>query len=384
LEKDWTMAKSSVLSQADVMALLEDSSGTKRAETARKIAIEFNQAKLTEIQRRLAEDIFRLMVKDAEIRVREALSSNLKSNPLVPRDVAVSMAQDVTSVALPVLQYSEVLTDEDLVAIIRSQDTEKQVAIASRASVSEAVSDAIVDTEKEEVVTRLVANPGADISEGSLGRVVDSLGSREAVQEAMVNRSRLPVTVAERLVTLVSEHLKAEIAQRFDLPADTMTDLILQIRERAVLSLSSGSSDDDLHQLVRQLKGNGRLTPSIVLRALCMGDLAFFEAAMAELAGISLLNARELIHDAGKRGLKALFDRAKLPRSYFPAIRAAIDVACETEYDGGDQDRERYSRRMIERILTQYGDLGVQIEADDLEYLLTKMNTLPIDPSPEV
>ena len=133
------MAKSSVLSQADVMALLEDSSGTKRAETARKIAIEFNQAKLTEIQRRLAEDIFRLMVKDAEIRVREALSSNLKSNPLVPRDVAVSMAQDVTSVALPVLQFSEVLTDEDLVAIIRSQDTEKQVAIASRASVSIAV-----------------------------------------------------------------------------------------------------------------------------------------------------------------------------------------------------------------------------------------------------
>jgi len=377
------MAKTTVLSQADVMALLEDASGSRRAETAKKIAVEFNQADLTETQRRLAEDIFRLMLKDAEIRVREALSNNLKSNPLVPRDVAMTMANDVKSVALPVLQYSEVLRDEDLVAIIRSQDTDKQVAIASRASVSEAVSDAIVETEKEEVVTRLVENPGAEISDGSLGRVVESLGHREAVQKAMVSRPRLPVTVAERLVTLVSEHLKAEIAQRFDLPADATTDLILQIRERAVLSLSWGSSDDDLVQLVRQLKKNGRLTPSIVLRALCMGDLPFFEAAMAELADIPVFNARELVHDAGKRGLRALFDRAKLPRSYFPAIRAAIDVVWETEYDGGDQDRERYSRRMIERILTQYGDLGVQFEADDLEYLLAKMDALPIDRVPE-
>jgi hypothetical protein len=37
------------------------------------------------------------------------------------------------------------------------------------------------------------------------------------------------------------------------------------------------------------------------------------------------------------------------------------------EYDGGENDLERYSRRIIKRVLTQYGDLGV-----DLEYLLKK------------
>ncbi|NQU55871.1 MAG: hypothetical protein HQ513_01460, partial [Rhodospirillales bacterium] len=40
---------------------------------------------------------------------------------------------------------------------------------------------------------------------------------------------------------------------------------------------------------------------------------------------------------------------------------------------------ERYSRRMIERILTQYGDLGVEFESEDLEYLLKKMSDLPVD-----
>ena len=372
---------SNVLSQKDVMELLSDPSVAKREATARKIASDFDRNSLSDNERTIAEEIFRLMVKDAEVRVREALANNLKSNPLVPHDVAIALAKDVNSVALPVLESSGVLTDADLVEIISLQETEKQTAIAGRPSVSEKVSDAIVETQNEAVVTRLVSNPGADISEGSLGKVVETLGDKESIQDAMVRRPRLPVTVSERLVTLVSEQMKARLAEKIDLPADAMTDLVLQIRERAVLSLSFESGEDDLSLLVTQLKEKKRLTPSIILRALCVGDLAFFETAIAELAGISSRNARELIHDGGGLGLRAVFDKAGLPRKYFPALRAAVDVAGETEYDGGDQDRERYSRRMIERILTQYGDLGVDFEADDLDYLLRKMDGLPIDPA---
>ena len=368
-----------VLSHQDVMKLLSDPSGARRAETAEKIATEFERGALTENERQQAEEIFRLMVRDAEVRVREALANHLKSSSLVPRDIAVSLAKDVHSVALPVLEFSEVLTDQDLLEIINLQDSEKQSAIAGRAAVSEQVSDAIVETGNEDVVSRLVSNPGAEISDASFDKVVDRLGDSDTVQKAMVGRPRLPVSIAERLVTLVSEQLKNQIAERFDLPVDAMTDLVIQIRERAVLSISVESEAGDLLRLVRQLRDNKRLTPSIMLRALCMGDLSFFEVAMAELAGIPVDNARELIHDGGQLGLKAVFDKAKLPRNHYPAVRAAIDVARETQYDGGEKDRERYSRRMIERILTQYGDLGVDFEADDLEYLLTKMNSLPID-----
>ena len=52
-----------------------------------------------------------------------------------------------------------------------------------------------------------------------------------------------------------------------------------------------------------------------------------------------------------------------------------------TEFDGGELDRERYGRRMIERILTQYEELGVTFASADLEYLLTKMNQVPMRPA---
>lgn len=367
------------LSKDDVKKLLSDPSGKTRADTAAKIATDFAAGGLTDNERRMAEEIFRLMVRDAEVRVREALAQNLKENPAVPHDVARTLAKDVDSVSLPMLQFSEVLTDEDLIEIVRSQAATKQVAIAKRAAVSEKVSGALVETDNADVVTTLVANQGADISEKSLQHVVDSLGSNVAIQAAMVARPKLPVTVTERLVTMVSDSLKEELAKRQELPATMAVDLILQSRERATVILSSESDEGDVERLVRQLRQNGRLTPSIMLRALCMGDLTFYEASMSELTGLPLINVRQLIHDSGRLGLKAIYEKTSLPPSHYPAVRAAIDVARETAYDGGENDRERYSRRMIERILTQYGDLGVDFEADDLEYLLAKMNDLPAD-----
>jgi uncharacterized protein (DUF2336 family) len=365
------------LSAEDVNRLLSDPSGVARAETANKLSRQFGELELTEAERQLAVDIFRIMVRDAEVRVREALATNLKENPLVPNDVAVSLARDVSSVALPVLEFSTVLTNEDLIEIVRSQDGEKQKAVARRKDVDATVADELVERGDAAVAATLAANDGAALSENTMLRMVDRFGDLESVQNPLAHRARLPVTVAERLVTRVSETLRQHILEHHELPDDLAADLVMQSRERATINLSAESSEDDVERLVRQMQEHKRLTPSIILRAVCMGDMKFFEYALAVRTGIPIINARELIHDNGSLGLKGIYGKAGLPPAFYPAIRAAVDVAGETEYDGEDNDRARYSRRMIERILTQYGDLGVDFETDDLEYLLTKMNALP-------
>ena len=367
------------LTQADVERLIADPSADSRADAAERVARQFSTETLSDAERALATEIFRLMVRDAEVRVREALALNLKENPSVPHDVALALANDEETVAVPVLATSAVLTDSDLIAIISSRGAAQRLAIAGRQQVSAAVSEAIVDTGDEPALTRLVANEGADLSEGLLTRVTDEFGNREGVQNALVGRSSLPVTIAERLVAQVSDVLRDELLRRHELSPAVAADLLFQARERATVKLSGESDAADVEQMVRQLHQNGRLTPSIVLRAACMGDMTFFEAALAELAEVPLLNAQVLIHDSGTLGLRAIFEKAGLPEALYPGIRAAVDVARETDYDGGDHDRERYARRMIERILTQYDDLGVALEVDDLEYLLAKMSQLAHD-----
>lgn len=362
------------LNDQDVKRLLASPDTDVRAEIAGKIAAQ--HPKLTEHERKLAEDILRLMVKDAEVRVRGALSRQLKENPLLPHDLALTLAHDVDEVALPILQYSAALSDEDLIAVVRSQGPSKQEAIARRATVSASVADVIVEVGPEQVVKTLVSNTGADLKEATLIQMAERYPATDGgIGQALAMRPSLPVTVVEKLMNQVSENFRSHLLDRTDLSPEVATALLLQARELAVLGLSSANSSPA--ELVEHLARHKRLTPSIILRALCMGDLPFFEYSLAKMAEIPAENAQKLIYDKGAHAFEALFKKAGLPSPLFPAMRAAIDIFGSMDYDGEANDRERFSRRMIERILTQYGEQGVEFQSDDLEYLLARINQLP-------
>ena len=185
----------------------------------------------------------------------------------------------------------------------------------------------------------------------------------------MVHRSELPVTITERLVALVSDRLKVVLASRHALPEDAAADILFEARERATVGLIGKG---DTHALVVQLHARGRLTASLVLRALCAGDIRFTEDAMAEIAGISSEKAAMLVHDGGPLGLKALYKKCKFPEPMFPAFRVAVDTIHETHATGKVEDRDAFTARVIERILTKYQE----VEAADLDYLLSKLGRL--------
>lgn len=362
------------LTQTDVARLMADSSPGTRAETSAKVAAQFSAGELSPRERKLAEDIFRALVKDVEVRVREALSAHLKSSPDLPHDVALALARDVDSVALPMLKFSEVLTDEDLVEVVRGPNLAKQVAVAQRPQVSAQVADALIDTGNERAVARLVANEGADLTETALGRVMTRYEASVAVSDSLVRRPNLPPAISEQLVEMVTERLQDYLMSKDEVSPDVACNLILQARERATISLvECGSTDVELDNLIEQLQRKQRLTPSLLLRALCMGDMSFFERAMARLAGIPLHNARILIHDHGPLGLESIYLKASLPQRLFPAFRAGVDVVAATDYDGGANDRQRYIGRMLERILTQFEDPSSRIAREDLDYLMNKL-----------
>jgi uncharacterized protein (DUF2336 family) len=362
----------SYLSKDDVARLLKEPSPHVRAEVASKLAQEIDSPRLTESEFSLAQEIVRLMAKDVEVSVRQSLAQSLRHAAKLPHDVAVQLARDVETVALPILEHSGVLTDADLVEIINTGPSSKHEAIASRASVSAEVSDALITRGSEKAVTVLMNNITAHISEQSLDKAISRFEASDIVKEAMVRRATLPVTVAERLTAIVSDRLKDYLMAHHDLSPSVTADLILQGREQSVVGFASGLAERDVEKLVAQMFNNNRLTPSIVLRALCMGEVMFFESALAIMANVPLLNARILIHDGGRLGLKTLYEKADMPPGLLPIVRGALDVVHETELDGGQQDIERYRARVIERVLTQFENTS----SEDLDYLLAKLGDI--------
>lgn len=361
------------LSADDVRRLLDGATVDNRAATAQRVAQAIDDESLTEAERRIAEDIVRQFARDAEVKVRKALAEQVKASNRLPHDVALGLARDVEQVALPVVQFSTVLTDGDLVEIVRSGGAARQVAVASRSNVSSAVAEEIVEVGQEAAVARLASNEGAEIPDASFEKMLARFPGGSAVSQALVGRVKLPVHIVEQLFTAVSDSLREALLARRDVPADTLDEIVLHGRERATIGyIALGAEADQVEALVRHLNERKRLTPSIVVRSIMMGDYTFFAAAMAVRAGISVTAAQILLSDPGPLGLRALFGRAGMPDHYFTAIRAAVEVMGETAYDGQPHDRERFCRRIVERVLTQVEDLG----DDTLEFMINRLSRL--------
>lgn len=366
------------LTNQDLERLLTDPSTENRAAMAAKIAGEFHDGELAPAEREIALEIFSIMVEDAEARVRAALAEHLRDCADISHALALRLASDEDAIAAPMLRSSELLTDDDLTEIIRTSSDAKQCAIADRSSVSERVTERLVDQGSVRVVSRVMANPGAKVSERTFGLALDRHGNSSAVSSAITRRGLLPISVAERLVTLAAQNLEQQLAAGDTSSSEDISDLVLRVRERATLSLVDPRFGiGDACALVDSLAARGRLTPSIILRGACMGDIAFFEAALAHLTKLPMLNVQVLAHDEGRRGLQALWDKARMPVSMFPIAAAAIEVADEVDYDGLAHDRERYRRRIIERVLTRCAGAGVDlagIDAESVDYLVAKLD----------
>ena len=365
-------SKVASLGASDAATLAADPSAAGRAAAAAKVAGQL-QRPLSDAERQLASEILGIFVRDAEASARTALSETLKSAREVPRDVALALARDVDSVSAPFLKVSQALTDDDLLTIIAECGEGAQAAIAERPAVSESISDALVGRGHETVVATLVGNPGAQISETTLGAIVEVHGGSAVVAERLAVRPRMPLVLAERLVHRIFDQLWETLASAQEIPEDILSDLILQVRERALVALlPAGGGAFDLAALVAHLHAHQRLTPSIILRAVCMGDVGFLEAALAKLADVPVDNARRLIEDKGA-GFERLLQASRLPGKLLPALHSAVHIAAETGYDGGPNDRARFRARVAERLLTSTEAGEELLDGRDLDYLIQRL-----------
>lgn len=80
-----------------------------------------------------------------------------------PGTVVIKLAHDEVEVATPLLEFSSVLSDDDLIEIIESQSEGHRSAIAGRPSVADRVSSSICDHAENETIVKLMENEHAEI-----------------------------------------------------------------------------------------------------------------------------------------------------------------------------------------------------------------------------
>lgn len=254
----------------------------------------------TEKIRDLALRTLEVLAHDQVTRVREVLSQELKNRPDAPREVVLALAHDLAAtVAVPILEYSPLLGDADLVEIIANgQLQERLSAIAKRPSVSGDVADAIVATLDVPAVAALLANPSAQIREDTLDAIVDNAAGIEAWHQPLVVRTELSVRAIRRISGFVASAMIGQLAGRHGLPEDLQRELRQAVKQRLNEPEEPPSADR-----VKQLFDAGKLDEEMLLGAAERGDRAF---AMAALSLLSKLPAHIVGRAMETRSAKAI------------------------------------------------------------------------------
>ncbi len=338
----------------------------ERAEATSALARAYLYSDLSPDDRGAAEGAMLMLLDDPSPLVRRALADALAASPDAPPTIVSALAADQPAIAAPVLALSPLFIDAELVDAVATGGPAVQVAIASRAALPRAVAAAIAEVGTAESCLALVENLNAEIAPFSADRIVERFGELATIREAMLARDDLPVATRQTLVAKLSEMLAGFVAGRAWLDIDQAHRIAREACEKATVAIAAETPNPEVRPLISHLRVTGQLNAGLILRALLSGNIAMFEEALAELAQMPIARVSSLVHDRGTAGLRALFDKAGLPPSTYPAFKEAVEAMREGGLDGELGDAARLKRRMIERVLTRCEDE----EFDELAPLL--------------
>ncbi len=352
----------------------QTASAAQRAEGAGALARAYLYSNLDDGARREAELALTTLLDDASPLVRKALADNFASAVDAPRAIVSALASDQSDIATPVLSRSPLLTEAELIDCAAVGDAFAQSAIALRARVPASVCAALAEIGAREAAISLAVNPGADLPEFSMRRMIERFGDDGEMREALLARPWLPATVRNDLANAAAASLTAFVLDRAWLSSERAERLAREARDKANVIIVTDAAERDGRQgvrdLVAHLRVSRQLTASLVLRALLSGNRDLFEAALVELSGLREDRVAGLVRDFRGAGFAALYARAGLPEKFLPAFRAALEA--QREYGGVNGACEaRLSLVMIERVLTACEGIN-QGELDKLMALLRR------------
>lgn len=337
----------------DLELLRSNPSTETRSKFAAKFGRQYDNFAATS-SKEFADTILYHLAKDVEAIVRQALAETVAESPNLPKALAIDLATDDIEIARPILERSKVLDDPELIEIIGSQADFYAFAVAGRETVSEPLSDALIDTGYPDAIVRLLANAGAHFSAESLHRLVDEFKTNGDIQEHLVQLPNLPPDVVDRLIDGIGEALEWDLIKTRSIEPAEARQLVNAMKGQAAKTIAKNDSAKQMTAADLQKRMvQGALKPLDILSYLRGGHVSRFEAALATMANVDVQKAKCLLYSVDKRAIAALCLRAGLGTPQYMAIRMAIDLA-DMGINEFRAKRVKYSHETARFVQDQY------------------------------
>ena len=311
--------------------LVSDEDDEVRCELARKIGRLLPDLQ-GEAQEKICETAIAILdrlASDQLPRVREIVAEEIKHSTDVPKSIALKLARDVeAAVRAPVLQYSPLLSDDDLLEILASGIVDGAITpIARRAAVSEPVADAVVASLDISAIAALLANKNAQIREETLDSIIAQAEDIHDWHQPIVMRPELSLRAVRRVAGFVASALLNTLLERDDLKLDDRTTSLLKRRIQDKIKeekdLTPELDADNATSNARALFDDGKLDEATVSAAASAHRREFVTEAIALLAGIPELAAKRVLESRSGKAITALSWKAGL------SMRSALTIQRE-------------------------------------------------------
>lgn len=187
--------------------VVQNGSAEKRAETLRRITTLFLDGAAVFHPNHVAlfDDVIGTLIEEIEAKALAELARRIAPVPNAPSGVVEKLARnDDIDVAGPVLQASRI-ADTELMAIAETKSQAHLLAMSTRAGISEALSDILVDRGDREVAHSIAANRMAKLSEGAFTNLVKRSQQDGALAEKVGQRTDIPPRLFRQLLMQASE-----------------------------------------------------------------------------------------------------------------------------------------------------------------------------------
>jgi uncharacterized protein (DUF2336 family) len=255
-----------------------------------------------------------LLAKDSAVKVRAILAEEIKHMDCIPHDVALRLAHDLEEiVSAPILEYSPLLSDVDLMEVIAAGKVQKAfAAIARRKPLSDKVSDALVQSLDVPAVAALLVNADAKIRKETMERIIEQAEEFESWHQPLVMRADLSARAIRRIANFVGAALIELLAKREDLSEETQRDLARKLRARLEQGGPSPAQAEGAAQAVAKAKEARALDDGFVENAALAGRRDTVILALAELSRVADSTVRKILDQHSAKPLVALVWHAHL------------------------------------------------------------------------
>ncbi len=224
----------------ELEAALTSGTNSRRIEMLTRITDLFvgGATRYSEDQIGLFDDVMARLVHTIEAKARAKLSHRLAPVANAPVNVVTMLAfDDDIEVARPVLTQSERLDDRTLVANAASKSQQHLFAIAQRKSLSEAVTDVLVERGDRNVVQSVVKNTGARFSDAGFRVLVTRSAGDDDLATEVGMRPDIPrqhfLVLLEKASSAVRARLAAENPQANTTIEGVVAEVVGGIRNEA-------------------------------------------------------------------------------------------------------------------------------------------------------